>query len=225
MSNFTDTKTSQISELHKIYNEYFDSDKGGFFVEVGAYDGYRWSNTTSLIESDWSGILVEPIDRYFKSCQDRYKDNRKIQIYNCCIGWENQPSKKVYFGGPCTTIMEEMIPIYNETDPTDNHSLDNYEIRDMFTLDKFLEDKNVEKNFDVLCIDVEGAEWKILEVFEIEKWRPKMAIIETHEKHENLKKRMSGNSEQINQYFFDNEYKQVYVDWVNSFYVDERIWG
>ena len=37
----------------------------------------------------------------------------------------------------------------------DKHSLDNYEIRDMFTLDKFLEDK-VEKNFDVLCIDVEG---------------------------------------------------------------------
>ena len=32
MSNFTDTKTSQISELHKIYNEYFDSDKDGFFV-------------------------------------------------------------------------------------------------------------------------------------------------------------------------------------------------
>ena len=85
--------------------------------------------------------------------------------------------------------------------------------------------KNVEKNFDVLCIDVEGAEWKILEVFEIEKWRPKMAIIETHEKHENLMKRMSGNSEQINQYFFDNEYKQVYVDEVNSIYVDERIWG
>ena len=164
MSNFTDTKTSQISELHKIYNEYFDSDKDGFFVEVGAYDGYRWSNTTSLIESDWSGILVEPIDEYFKSCQDRYKDNRKIQIYNCCIGWENQPSKKVYFGGPCTTIMEEMIPIYNETDPSDNHSLDNYEIRDMFTLDKFLEDKKVKQNFEVLCIDVEGAEWKILEV-------------------------------------------------------------
>ena len=96
MSNFTDTKTSQVSELHKIYDEYFDSDKDGFFVEVGAYDGHRWSNTTSLIESDWSGILIEPIDRYFKSCQERYKGNRKIQIYNCCIGWENEPSKKVY---------------------------------------------------------------------------------------------------------------------------------
>ena len=52
-----------------------------------------------------------------------------------------------------------------------------------------------------------------------------MAIIETHEKHENFMKRMSGNSEQINQYFFNNEYKQIYVDWVNSIYVDERIWG
>ena len=80
MSKFTNTNTSQITDLHKIYDEYFGSVNDGFFVEVGAYDGHRWSNTTSLIESNWSGILIEPIDRYFKSCQERYKDNRKIQI-------------------------------------------------------------------------------------------------------------------------------------------------
>ena len=63
-----------------VVEHVFNEKRDGFFVEVGAYDGHRWSNTTSLIESNWSGILIEPIDRYFKSCQERYKDNRKIQI-------------------------------------------------------------------------------------------------------------------------------------------------
>ncbi len=223
--HFPDTNTSQIKDLHKIYKEYFQDNKDGFFVEVGAYDGWRWSNTLSLVESHWSGIMIEPIDKYYNSCVDRYKDNDKIEVSNCCIGWENQTSKKVYFGGPCTTIMEEMIPIYNQTDPTDNHSIDNYEVRDMFTLNKFLEDKKVKKNFEVLCVDVEGAEWKILEVFDLEKWRPKMAIIETHEKHPEKLKRESGNSSEINEYFYRHQYRQVYVDDVNSIYVDGRIWS
>ncbi len=225
MSNFIDTKTSQIKDLHKIYEEYFQDNKDGFFVEVGAYDGWRWSNTLSLVESNWSGIMIEPIYHYYMRIVDRYKDNNRIEVSNCCIGWENQPSKKVYFGGPCTTIMEEMIPIYNETDPSDNHSLDNYEIRDMFTLDKFLEDKKVKQNFEVLCIDVEGAEWKILEVFDVEKWRPKMLIVEAHEKHPEKLKRESGNSSEINEYFYRHQYRQVYVDEINSIYVDGRIWS
>ena len=61
--HFPDTNTSQIKDLHKIYKEYFQDNKDGFFVEVGAYDGWRWSNTLSLVESHWSGIMIEPIDK------------------------------------------------------------------------------------------------------------------------------------------------------------------
>lgn len=223
---FTETNTSQIDGLSKIYDKYFNAFyENGFFVEVGAYDGHRWSNTTPLVECNWGGIMIEPIDRYYKSCVDRYKSNDKIEVSNCCIGWENQTQKKVYFGGPCTTIMKDMIPIYNETDPTDNHDVNNYELRDMFTLNNFLEDEKVKKNFDVLCIDVEGAEWKILEVFNINDWRPKMVIVETHEKHPNKLKRDSGHSLQINNYFWYHEYKQIYVDEINSVYIDRRVWS
>jgi len=218
---YKDTKTSQIENLHNIYQDVFGYKNDGFFVEVGAYDGRRWSNTLSLIEADWSGIMVEPVSIYYEACESRYKDNDKIEISNCCIGWENEPSKKVYLGGPCTTIMEEMVSIYNQIDPRDNHNINRYEVRDMFTLDTFLENKKVEKNFDVLCIDVEGAEWKILEVFDIKKWNPKMAIVETHEKHPDKLKYKSGHSTEINQYFKDNGYIQIYVDIIDSIYIYE----
>ena len=216
---YKDTKTSQIENLHNIYQDVFGYKNDGFFVEVGAYDGYRWSNTTPLIEADWSGIMIEPVSRYYEACENRYKDNDKVEISNCCIGWENKDKQKVYFGGPLTTIVEEMVSIYNQTDPSDNHSLDNYSESTMYTLDTFLEDKKVERNFDVLSIDVEGAEWKILEVFNIDEWNPKMVIVETHEKHENELKRKTGNSEVINEYFYNHNYEQIYVDEINSIYV------
>jgi len=216
---YKDTKTSQIENLHDIYQDVFGDKDDGFFVEFGSYDGSRWSNVTPLVEADWSGIMIEPVSRYYEACENRYKDNDKIEIFKCCIGWENKDKQKVYFGGPLTTIVEEMIPIYNQTDPRDNHSLDNYSESKMYTLDTFLEDKKVEQNFDVLSIDVEGAEWKILEVFNIDEWNPKMAIVETHEKHENELKRKIGNSEVINEYFYNHNYEQIYVDIINSIYV------
>jgi hypothetical protein len=52
-----------------------------------------------------------------------------------------------------------------------------------------------------------------------------MAIVETHEKHPEKLKRESGNSSEINEYFYRHQYRQVYVDDVNSIYVDGRIWS
>ena len=60
---YRDTKTSQIEDLHNIYQKVFGYKTDGFFVEVGAYDGHRWSNTTPLIEANWSGIMIEPVSK------------------------------------------------------------------------------------------------------------------------------------------------------------------
>ena len=57
---FLNSNTSQIEGLHHIYNEIFPNITDGFFVEVGAYDGYRWSNTLSLINNGWGGAFIEP---------------------------------------------------------------------------------------------------------------------------------------------------------------------
>ena len=123
---FLNSNTSQIEGLHHIYNEIFPNITDGFFVEVGAYDGYRWSNTLSLINNGWGGAFIEPIPRYADSCRKRYENNEKIKTYECCIGWENIKDKKVYLGGPCTTTLESMVELYSITDPDDTHNLNKY---------------------------------------------------------------------------------------------------
>ena len=54
MSNFTDTKTSQVSELHKIYDEYFDSDKDGFF------EGRVVTTAPQNQQYDYKVTIVDP---------------------------------------------------------------------------------------------------------------------------------------------------------------------
>lgn len=218
---FTNSNTSQIEGLHNIYNDVFTNITDGFFVEVGGYDGYRWSNTVSLINNGWGGVFIEPIPRFAEKCRDRYKDNDKIETYQYCIGWENKEAQKVFYGGPCTTTLETMVELYQKTDPEDNHDLERYITAPMYTLDTFLDNIKAPKGFEVLVVDVEGAELEILEIFSIDKWKPKMAIIETWEKcdiplkYEHAQKTFP----KINDLFVSNGYKHIYGDDVNSIWV------
>ena len=54
---------------------------GGFFIEVGAYDGITFSNT-KLLEEDygWTGILIEPSEVLFEQLQA----NRANSLCFCC---------------------------------------------------------------------------------------------------------------------------------------------
>jgi len=54
------SRSCQIHTLNEIYSKYFDPDHGTF-VEVGANNGERWSNTWHLANSGWKGLYFEPI--------------------------------------------------------------------------------------------------------------------------------------------------------------------
>jgi hypothetical protein len=84
-------------------------------------------------------------------------------------------------------------------------------------LDKSLEENNVEPGFDLLSIDVEGAEVDVLKSFSVNKWQPKMCIVEAHERHPNP--RMRFNAPFINEYFIIAGYKKVYSDDTNNIYL------
>ena len=73
---------SQFRQDEFLNEEVIKGYQGGFFVDVGAYNGVTFSNTLYFErENNWSGICIEPIPRAF----DCLKRNRNCVCVNCAI--------------------------------------------------------------------------------------------------------------------------------------------
>jgi len=66
------TSYSQLGQDTKVV-EFYKGKRGGYFVEIGASDGIRYSNTYLLEkEYEWKGICVEPVPSRFELlCKNR----------------------------------------------------------------------------------------------------------------------------------------------------------
>ena len=112
-----------------------------------------------------------------------------------------------------------MVDIYSDIEWAKISGLrrDNYVSCSLWTLNVFLAMYGCKSNFEVLVIDVEGAEIDVLKGFDIQKWQPQLAIVETHKHNED--KRLARKSRWIDLYFCKYGYEEIYSDHINSIYV------
>jgi hypothetical protein len=61
----------------------------GYFLEIGAYCPYTFSNTRFLVEKGWKGCYVDGCSYAISRFIDEYKDNDNISIVNALIGDKN----------------------------------------------------------------------------------------------------------------------------------------
>ena len=60
--------------------------KNGFFVEFGAWDGIKGSNTRKLYQNGWRGILIEPESQRFLDLQKNYETIEHVTTLNRFVG-------------------------------------------------------------------------------------------------------------------------------------------
>lgn len=60
------------------------------------------------------------------------------------------------------------------------------------TLDSILDENSVTPDFDFISIDIEGHEMEMLKGFTLQKWQPKLVLLEdhvtNHDKHQHMQK-------------------------------------
>ena len=130
----------------------------GIFVDVGAGDGVRISNTLWLEERGWTGLLIEPDARHFASILE----NRRANFAPIAVGSHNRPfcrfTEDAEYSGFLRTDGDMVIvPISGL-----NSVLDFYDI----------------PRIDVLSIDTEGTELEVWGTLDLLRWRPKVVFIE-----------------------------------------------
>jgi FkbM family methyltransferase len=210
--------TSQIPNLGSIYKQYFSFRRDGTFVEFGAFDGEYASNTSGLADAGWFGFYIEPVPKFFELCKVRHAKNEHVKVFKYAIG-DAHETKTLYVGGPLSTLNPKIRDTFSRIEWAKGYFNKGEKIEvEVITLEDFLTTHGVPKNFEVLNIDVEGQEWNVLKNFDIQKWAPKMAIIELHDQNDNyLSIREECNN--IVSYFDKNGYKVIYKDWTNTIYV------
>lgn len=61
----------------------------GKFIDIGAYDVFRFSNVRALYERGWRGVLVEPAPENYKAIAEHYAADGKVVVLNVAIGETN----------------------------------------------------------------------------------------------------------------------------------------
>lgn len=133
-----------------LTQEILSPQRKGLLVDIGANFGYY--SVLWLQKEGTRVIAVEPITEYVELLHENLKDYRsRSEIFPGCIGDRNGTALLDTFGDP--TMLTKVV--------TDEHQ-EGVRRSEMLTLNSLLEKYN-EQSIDVLKIDAEGYDLKILE--------------------------------------------------------------
>jgi FkbM family methyltransferase len=208
---------SGLEGLDKKLLAYIRPQKGGYFVELGANDGLRQSNTYKLQRSfGWSGLLIEPSPRQFVACI-KNRSFGLIPEMKCaaCVPFD-------YTDKFVEMVEADLMAVAKglrlEDDVATAHAdlgqrfLGDVRFRYQYgalarTLTSLLDEVKTPLDFDLLSLDVEGNEISVLQGLDFRKYRPQWILVEAH-------------SNEIRDYLTDHGFRQIAVLSDNGMYQD-----
>jgi FkbM family methyltransferase len=212
--------TCQVPDIGKKWEAIFGQMTHGFFVEVGAYDGESYSNTSCLADVGWSGLYIEPVTEFADRCALRHQKNSRVQVVNCAASDEVE-NVRIFLGDVFTTVVDAQVADYEKVSWASG--LHKGEIREVpaAPLDVILDRNNVAPRFDLLVIDVEGAEEKVMRGFTLDRWLPKAILIELEDEHPDFceNSRIVQSVTRVRALIENAGYRLYFKDHINSLYV------
>jgi FkbM family methyltransferase len=152
------------NDLKQAYLREIDQ---GYFVEVGANQPEDLSQTFSLEQKGWRGVLIEPQP----DLADALRRRRSAKVFaEACTSRSNAGSRMtLHLAGGHSSFDRNL----NLAD-VKPHGATEVPTR---TLDQILIDAGA-RSIDFISIDVEGHELDVLDGFALERWRPRLMLIE-----------------------------------------------
>ena len=179
--------------------------RGGFFVEFGACDGVRISNTFVLEkEFGWSGILAEPGREWHADL----KKNRACSIETQCV-WSETGKKIPFYEAPGNHLQSSADAGFMQINRAQSYEVETISLYDL------LKKYSAPHFIDFMSVDVEGTEFNILEPFPFDEYKFGLMCIEHHQPDE---------EERIKALMKKNGYKQIFrsISDFDGWYVPEQ---
>lgn len=177
--------------------EVFSGKEHGVFVEVGAGDGVKFSNTYFFEQSrNWRGLCIEPRPVEF----EKLIGNRTCACEKLCISNSGQPEKFVEFTGnwlpmlsgiernfyePHQLKIEEGMGQTQHNHQKIVHEMPSSSLRDLL-------DKHGLTEVDYCSIDTEGSELEVLESIDFDRVSIRVFTIENNYGNTEINEFMKG---------------------------------
>ena len=155
--------------------DYFKDKKNGFYVDVGCYHPIHRNNTYLRYKKNWRGINID-VSQFSVELFDYLRPDDLN--YNCAVSNKNE-KVKLFF----QKELSQLSTIENDqAKKVFQGNIKEKEIQ-AFTLDEILNrDKYRNVKIDFLNIDVEGADFKVLDGLSFQKFNPELICVEIHDK-------------------------------------------
>lgn len=181
----------------------------GFFVDIGANDPVGASNTWALYDRGWNGITIEPLPG---ACAKFMAKRPRDICLNVAVGdTEGEASFFVFGGGAGHSTCDRDRAEALQRELGQQMTEIKVPVR---TLGSILAEYAKDREIDVVSIDAEGAEAAILRGAQLDKFRPKLIIVEAMAAF--LQVDVSGEASKILE---QNGYVLGYEDGLNKFFV------
>ena len=162
--------------------------RNGFFIEVGAHNGYAQSNTYYLERfRNWRGILVEPVPEQFREC---VRERRRSRVVQCALVPMDYASDQIrIFSG---SLVSNVEGVWGQAEQQKRIEYARHAEKEVSgewivvparTLTSILEECSVE-SIDFFSLDVEGFELEVLQGLDFSRWRPEYILIEANHREE-----------------------------------------
>jgi len=148
----------------------------GTFVDVGASDGWRFSNTLVFEQNGWSGVCIEPHPLYYQLLRLRRTKSLCLEFL---AGTKDLEGVEFWI-----TDIGELSSIIGNKDQ-DAHGKANYagwrKIKvPMRRLDTIMSVYGI-RDVDFLSVDAESADLQVLMGFDFWRFRPRVVLVESNE--------------------------------------------
>lgn len=207
----------------RVLWEVFRHRRSGYFIEVGAYDGVTLSNTFFLEQMGWRGLLIEAMR---PMCERAAAARPRSRVVHAAVGKRGS-------SGTTKFTVAENVPVLSFMQADAEHverckregaRLVEVEVP-LRCLDDILRSEREGTSdgegpwhakhgwgIDVVSIDVEGGELDVLDGFSLERFKPRVLIMEND--------RPAGAA--IEPYLNGRGYRKFHRQKINDFYVREE---
>jgi FkbM family methyltransferase len=161
----------------RMLSDFFKGQKRGFYVDIGAHDPRRLSNTYLFYLMGWRGLVIDPLP----GMQQRFRAVRpRDTALELGVAAERGTLTYYRFSNAAIStldpaVAEEWVQQHGKT-LLDTRPVPTLPLREILA-----EHLPAGQTIDLLCVDTEGLDEIVLQSNDWQRYRPRLVLVETHE--------------------------------------------